>query len=155
MEGPVSEQMSDDLAAILRALGVGDHARPYSPHEVVHRDVLPAIELLNAAHATAMQIAESLGAQLDAHMMLIPVRAQGLPNVLSVKSLPAQHPLAGRTCPGCGEPIVGDPSVALVYVGPGPEEDNQRKARDGRWHTGAAVAVHAACAGKEQASVHA
>jgi hypothetical protein len=32
-----------DLADILRALGLGDHARPYSPHEVVQREVLPAL----------------------------------------------------------------------------------------------------------------
>jgi hypothetical protein len=31
----------DDLAAILRALGLGDHARPISSHEVVVTEVLP------------------------------------------------------------------------------------------------------------------
>lgn len=39
----------DDLAAILRALGVGDHARPQSPHEVVWQEVLPAIERLRVS----------------------------------------------------------------------------------------------------------
>jgi ABC-type antimicrobial peptide transport system ATPase subunit len=38
--------MQDDLAAVLRALGLGDHARPVSPHEVMRREVLPAIERL-------------------------------------------------------------------------------------------------------------
>lgn len=33
----------DDLQEILLALGIGDHARPYSGHELVQRDILPAI----------------------------------------------------------------------------------------------------------------
>jgi len=35
-----------DLIAILTALGIGAHARPYSGHEVVQREVLPAIRRL-------------------------------------------------------------------------------------------------------------
>lgn len=40
------EVMLDDLDEILRALGLGDHARTYSPHEVVQREILPAIREL-------------------------------------------------------------------------------------------------------------
>ncbi|MCR4339971.1 MAG: hypothetical protein NUW01_08805 [Gemmatimonadaceae bacterium] len=36
----------DDLRAILRALGLGDHARAKSPHEVVSSEVIPAIDTL-------------------------------------------------------------------------------------------------------------
>jgi len=36
-----------DLVAIMTALGIGDHARPYSSHEVIHREVIPAIWKLN------------------------------------------------------------------------------------------------------------
>lgn len=32
----------DDIAAILLALDLGDHARPISTHAVVHREILPA-----------------------------------------------------------------------------------------------------------------
>lgn len=35
--------MQDDLAAILRELGLGDHARSLSPHQVVRTEVLPLI----------------------------------------------------------------------------------------------------------------
>jgi len=35
-----------DLIAVLAALGIGAHARPYSGHEVVQREVLPAIRRL-------------------------------------------------------------------------------------------------------------
>ena len=35
-----------DLVAILGALEISDHARPYSSHDVVHREVLPAIQRL-------------------------------------------------------------------------------------------------------------
>lgn len=38
--------MQDDIGAILEALGLGDHARTYSPHEVVQREILPAIREL-------------------------------------------------------------------------------------------------------------
>lgn len=38
----------DDLAEILRALGLSDAARPYSCHETVLRDVLPAIRSLRS-----------------------------------------------------------------------------------------------------------
>lgn len=43
----------DDLAEILRALGLGDHARPESPHGVVQSKVLPAIRQLVAADPCA------------------------------------------------------------------------------------------------------
>jgi hypothetical protein len=40
------EAVHRDLVAILHALGISDHARPYSSHEVVQREVIPAIERL-------------------------------------------------------------------------------------------------------------
>jgi hypothetical protein len=36
----------NDIRALLDALGLPDHARPYSLHSVIHRDILPAIQLL-------------------------------------------------------------------------------------------------------------
>jgi hypothetical protein len=35
--------IQDDIAAILRALGLGDHARPTSPHLVVLDEIIPTI----------------------------------------------------------------------------------------------------------------
>jgi hypothetical protein len=46
-----SEVMQDDLLEMLRALGLGDHARPDSPHFVVQDEILPAIRRLVAAAA--------------------------------------------------------------------------------------------------------
>lgn len=40
--------LQDDLAELLRALGLSDHARPYSPHEVMQREVLPAVQSLKS-----------------------------------------------------------------------------------------------------------
>lgn len=40
------EAVFEDLRAILRSLGLHDSARPYSAHEVVHREIIPAIEKL-------------------------------------------------------------------------------------------------------------
>lgn len=43
----VSEVFVDDVRGLLDALGLGTHARPYSAHAVIHRDVLPAIYALH------------------------------------------------------------------------------------------------------------
>lgn len=40
--------MQDDLTEILRALDLGDHARPNSPHWIVQDEVLPAIRRLRS-----------------------------------------------------------------------------------------------------------
>jgi hypothetical protein len=45
--------MQDDLAAILRELGLGDHARPLSAHQVVQTEVLPMIRAWRMALAAA------------------------------------------------------------------------------------------------------
>jgi hypothetical protein len=39
----------DDIAAILRSLGISDHARPTSPHNVVLDEILPAIAALRSS----------------------------------------------------------------------------------------------------------
>lgn len=80
---------------------------------------------------------------------MIPVRSDGpLPAIIRVfDGLSSDHPLYDEPCPGCDGQLGGAGRVALVYVGPGDDPDSQDKARAGRWHTGAAVAVHAACAG--------
>lgn len=79
---------------------------------------------------------------------MIPVRAEGLPRTATrtFDELPTGHPLRDEFCPACDEPLSEQP-VALIYIGPGSDPEDQAKARAGRWHTGAAVAVHAACAG--------
>ena len=38
-----ADVMQDDIAEILRTLGLGDHARPLSPHEVVQQEILPML----------------------------------------------------------------------------------------------------------------
>ena len=37
------EIFTEDVRAIAEALGLGSHARPYSAHAVVHREILPAL----------------------------------------------------------------------------------------------------------------
>lgn len=44
-----SSVAQDDLAAILRLLGLGDHARPQSPHQVVQDEVLPTLRAWRVA----------------------------------------------------------------------------------------------------------
>ena len=43
------DAMQDDIAAVLRALGISDHARPMSPHQVMVDVIIPAIERLRAS----------------------------------------------------------------------------------------------------------
>lgn len=38
--------MQDDMAILLRALGLGDHPRPISPHEVMVGTIIPAVDAL-------------------------------------------------------------------------------------------------------------
>jgi hypothetical protein len=42
-----ADVVHEDLRQILLALGLGDHARTYSSHEVVQREILPAIRQLH------------------------------------------------------------------------------------------------------------
>ena len=58
------------------------------------------------------------------------------------------HPLGGEPCPACDLPLTGPEAVVLVFAGIMPED---RKEGPGRWTTGAAVAVHAVCAGVPEA----
>ena len=36
-----------DVRDLLVVLGLGDHARPYSPHAVIHREILPVLRGLH------------------------------------------------------------------------------------------------------------
>lgn len=38
------ETFVEDIRAVAVALGLGGHARPYSAHAVVHREILPAVQ---------------------------------------------------------------------------------------------------------------
>lgn len=86
---------------------------------------------------------------------MIPVRSNGLP----VLATPRQFTLSDRpdgvlglVCPACDHRFrVGD-RIALILIGPGDDPNDVIKARESRWHTGAAVAVHAFCTGYEWTS---
>jgi hypothetical protein len=38
--------MQDDMHELLRLLGLGDHARPISPHEVMQQEILPRVRIV-------------------------------------------------------------------------------------------------------------
>lgn len=42
----VNETATEDVRAIVVALGLGGHARPYSAHDVVRREILPEVAAL-------------------------------------------------------------------------------------------------------------
>lgn len=85
---------------------------------------------------------------------MIPVRVNApLPTITRVfPGLPSDHSLHDQLCPACDGQLGDAGPVALVYIGPGDDAETLEKARLGRWHTGAAVAVHAACAGMDPAA---
>lgn len=41
-----TDEMQGDVRDLLLALGLGDHARPISPHRIVQDEILPAINAL-------------------------------------------------------------------------------------------------------------
>jgi hypothetical protein len=55
------QDVQDDLAAILRALGLGDHARATSCHEIVQGEILPAIGRLTESVEKSAQAANEWG----------------------------------------------------------------------------------------------
>ena len=75
---------------------------------------------------------------------MIPVRvpADAKPVLASERAfdIAPDHPLSGQDCPVCDGPLMGQP-VVLVFAGIGPDDR-----KPGGWTTGAAVAVHEACA---------
>lgn len=58
------DTMQEDIAQALRALDLGDHARPVSPHEVMRYEVVPAIhrlrEQVSQARVTAKKMRDAL-----------------------------------------------------------------------------------------------
>lgn len=78
---------------------------------------------------------------------MIPVRVPmdvSLHTIGGVRTLDVNHPLYERECPVCDEQLADVP-MTLVCVGIEP-----RKRNSGDWASGAAVGVHAACAGLEE-----
>lgn len=53
--------INTDMRSMMRILGISDHARPYSPHEVMVQEVIPAIETLKRER-------DALRTRLDAEM---------------------------------------------------------------------------------------
>jgi hypothetical protein len=47
------EVVQTDLRQIMATLNIGDYARPYSSHEVVQQEIIPAIARLRAAARSA------------------------------------------------------------------------------------------------------
>lgn len=57
------ETIHQDMVDILNALGLGDHARPISMHEIVQTEILPAIRSLVGPTYPSI---EKLQARVDA-----------------------------------------------------------------------------------------
>lgn len=56
-------------------------------------------------------------------------------------------PTLGRMCPACRKPFEEGDYTALVELGPGDDQEAQKKARLGLPYNAVAVEVHFACAG--------
>lgn len=78
------------------------------------------------------------------------VRAQGGAEREAMRAfapLPADHPSIGNECAVCGGALTAGDVTTIIPLGPGADEDDQRKAADGRWYACIGVIAHAACAG--------
>ncbi|WP_281155154.1 hypothetical protein [Streptomyces sp. HYC2] len=76
--------------------------------------------------------------------MIIPIRVPADAAIHTeggIRQLSPEHPLFGTLCPACGSHLEDQP-ITLVFVGTHPEDW-----KASGWMTGAAVAVHATCAG--------
>lgn len=56
------------------------------------------------------------------------------------------HPSVGRDCPACHEPFKAGDFTALIPLGPGNDEEQRERAREGRPYNAVAVEVHWECA---------
>lgn len=83
-------------------------------------------------------------------MISVRVPSSAMPTVVSEgRLIPMRpdHPQSAGPCPVCGGPLAGK-VIVLVFCGIAPENR-----KSGGWTKGAAVAVHATCAGvSEEAS---
>jgi hypothetical protein len=78
------------------------------------------------------------------------VRAQGGREREAMRSFPPlapDHPSVGAECAVCGEEIAVGATLTVIPLGPGADEDAQRKAVDGRWYSCLGVIAHDDCAG--------
>lgn len=62
------------------------------------------------------------------------------------------HEIIGSFCHGCGEEFVAGMHLTLVPIGPGPDLEGRRLAREGQPYTMATLAVCWPCATGEEPS---
>lgn len=60
------------------------------------------------------------------------------------------HPLIGDECEACHVRFVHGNWITLISLGPGGDEGERQRARDGAPYTGVAAPVHWACATGEE-----
>ena len=60
--------------------------------------------------------------------------------------LSAAHPLIGTVCQACKKPFAAGDETTLIGLGPGDDEEERRKTRNGQAYNAVAVPVHWACA---------
>lgn len=62
----------------------------------------------------------------------------------------ADHPSVGEECPACHVAFKEGDYTTLITLGPGADDEERRKARDGHAYTAVAQEVHYACATGEE-----
>jgi len=79
---------------------------------------------------------------------VIPIRWQrDAPRVVRDDLDLSEHPLAGTPCAHCDGPLDGQDPVAIVAVGPAPDDPAEIERHDeGRWYSADGVLCHDVCA---------
>lgn len=62
-----SNAFQDDLAALLRAAGLSDRARPASPHQVIQQELLPRVQYLAARERVLAERVTALERAMEAY----------------------------------------------------------------------------------------
>ena len=57
-----------------------------------------------------------------------------------------------KPCPACDKPIVTGEFCTLIPLGPGDDEEDQKKCREGKFYSAISLPVHWACATGEIAN---
>lgn len=61
--------------------------------------------------------------------------------------LRSEHPLYDAPCPACDEPLGNGETITVLVLGPGADQEAQKKCRSNRWFNAEGIALHAACSG--------
>lgn len=105
----ITDAMQHDVAEMLRALGLGDHARPASPHDVVQNEILPRLRQWPISRLTDKPLTQENVDALYAMIEELSEASAGQPDASKQPASPISDDTLGipiRPRTGCSTPPV-------------------------------------------------